>query len=229
MMPSKRKYCPFCGKLLVTKPEGEVLREYCPDCERFFYNNPLPVVSSIVEVDRKVLLVKRKLDPGKGEWCLPMGFAESGETIEAATLRELLEEAGLHGKIIAMVDVVSGYSKMYGDLLFITFEAEQIGGKIKAGDDALEVGFFPLDNLPKMAFASNTKAISEYIRSKQDYWAIISLIQIILCEFSPISVLVPTSAARKQRCLNRWKASWVNQGSGPRSRLPMGSMGNPPW
>jgi ADP-ribose pyrophosphatase YjhB (NUDIX family) len=173
MEPSSRKYCASCGKQLVTKPEGEVLRDYCPDCDRFFYDNPLPVVSSIVVEDRKVLLVKRKLDPGKGQWCLPMGFAESGETIEAATLRELLEEAGIHGKIISMIDVVSGYSKMYGDLLFITFEAEQIGGKLTAGDDAMEVGFFPFDGLPKMAFTSNTRAISEYLKSKQDYWAII--------------------------------------------------------
>jgi len=170
---TKRIFCPYCGELLQTQLEGEVLRDYCENCIKFFYDNPLPVVSSIIEKDRKILLVKRKFDPGQGEWCLPMGFAESGETIEAAALRELLEETGIHGKIIDMVDVVSGYIKMYGDLIFITYEAEHLAGKITAGDDAFEVRFFPFNELPKMAFAANTRAIAEYLALKQDYWAII--------------------------------------------------------
>ena len=173
MKPAKRKFCPYCSQHLKIRPEGEVLRDYCESCEKFFYDNPLPVVSSIVVNERNVLLVKRKYDPHKGEWCLPMGFAETGESIEAAALRELVEETGIHGRIIDLVDVVSGYSKMYGDLIFITFEAEQIGGNIAPGDDAVEVGFFPFNKMPALAFASNTRAISAYLRSKQEYWAII--------------------------------------------------------
>ena len=112
MKPAKRKFCPYCGRQLKTRVEGEVFRDYCEHCNKFFYDNPLPVVSSIVVKDRNVLLVKRKYDPNKGQWCLPMGFAETGESIEAAALRELLEETGIHGKIIDLVDVVSGYSDM---------------------------------------------------------------------------------------------------------------------
>ena len=52
-----------------------------------------------------MLLVKRKHDPFKGLWCLPMGFAESGESIESAALRELEEEAGIQGKILGLVNV----------------------------------------------------------------------------------------------------------------------------
>ncbi len=66
--------------------------KFCPACETFFYENPLPVVSAILESDRHVALVKRKNEPCKGEWCLPSGFAESGESIEDAALRELEEE-----------------------------------------------------------------------------------------------------------------------------------------
>jgi ADP-ribose pyrophosphatase YjhB (NUDIX family) len=173
MKPDKRIFCPYCSQPLKTRPEGEVLRDFCEHCNKFFYDNPLPVVSSIVVHDRSVLLVKRKHDPNKGEWCLPMGFAETGESIEAAALRELQEESGIIGKIIDLVDVVSGFSKMYGDLIFITFEAEQIGGQLTAGDDAAEVGFFPFDEIPHLPFSSNTRAISAYISSKQEYWAII--------------------------------------------------------
>jgi len=173
MKPAKRKFCPYCSRYLMIKPEGEVLRDYCEHCKKYFYDNPLPVVSTIIVKDRDVLLVKRKHDPNKGEWCLPMGFAETGESIEAAALRELLEETGIHGKIIGLVDVVSGYSKIYGDMIFITFEAEQIAGKIAPGDDAAQVWLFPFNEMPKLAFPSNTRAILAYLRSKQEYWAII--------------------------------------------------------
>lgn len=169
----KRIYCQYCGQQLKLRPEGEVLRDYCDQCDEFYYDNPLPVVSSIIVKDRKLLLVKRKNEPNKGEWCLPMGFAETGESIEAAALRELEEEAGIHGEVIDLVDVMSGYSKQYGDLLFITYEADWVGGKVKPGDDASEVKFFAFDALPGLAFKSNSSAIAAYLRSKQDYWAIV--------------------------------------------------------
>jgi ADP-ribose pyrophosphatase YjhB (NUDIX family) len=173
MNTPKRIYCPYCSKPLEIRPEGESLRDYCSVCEKFFYDNPLPVASVIVSKDRDILLVRRKYDPEKGKWCLPSGFAETGESIEAAALRELTEETGIHGMITDLVDVASGYSKTYGDLIFITFEAEQVGGSIVAGDDASEVRFFPFHEMPPLAFQSNTKAVSAYLNSKQDYWAII--------------------------------------------------------
>ncbi|MEA3479173.1 MAG: NUDIX domain-containing protein, partial [Bacteroidota bacterium] len=108
----------------------------------------------------------------KGMWCLPSGFAESGESIEAAALRELEEEAGIKGKILDLVDANSAYSYLYGDLLFLTFEVEQTGGKMMAGDDASDVKYFPLDKLPELAFVSNMKAVEKFILNKREYWAI---------------------------------------------------------
>jgi ADP-ribose pyrophosphatase YjhB (NUDIX family) len=173
MKPDKRIYCPYCSQPLETRPEHDILRDYCGHCNKFFYDNPIPVVSCILTIERQVLLVKRKLDPNKGEWCLPMGFAESGESIEAAALRELQEETGIIGKITSLVDVVSGFSKMYGDLIYITFEVEKIGGKLNPGDDADEAALFPFDEMPKLPFGSNVRAISAYLGTKQDYWAIV--------------------------------------------------------
>jgi|GEM_PF-27818 len=171
--PRQRQYCPFCSHPLQIRAEGDVMRDYCERCNRYFYDNPLPVVSAIVLKDRDILLVKRKYDPKKGEWCLPMGFAETGESIEAAALRELQEETGIAGKIMGLVDVTSGYSDMYGDLIFITYEAEPAGGTLMAGDDASDVGFFPFTGMPGLAFVANKKAVAAFLRSKQDHWAII--------------------------------------------------------
>ena len=173
MLKHKRNYCPQCGKNIITKKEGDTKREYCVECKLFFYNNPLPVVSAIVTKDRHILLVKRKDPPYKGKWCLPSGFAEVGESIEEATLRELKEEAGIEGEITALVDVDWTKNYYYGDLIFHTFEVEQMGGEMKAGDDASDVKYFPIHNTPKLAFKSNTKAVETFIKSKAEFWAII--------------------------------------------------------
>lgn len=173
MKTKKQNYCPHCGNKVTLKPEGEITRQYCDQCKIYFYENPLPVVSCIHCTEKSILLVKRGNKPYKGSWCLPTGFAETGESIEQAALRELIEESGIQGKIINLVDVDSVKSRHYGDLTFITYEVEQIGGKPVAGDDATEVRYFPIDKLPQLPFKSNAKAIKAYIRSKADIWAIV--------------------------------------------------------
>ena len=95
MSKKKRKYCTYCGERIINKKEGDVMREYCPDCQLFFYDNPLPIVSTIVVKEKQVLLVKRRNPPYKGKWCLPSGFAEIGESIQDSALRDLEEETGI--------------------------------------------------------------------------------------------------------------------------------------
>jgi ADP-ribose pyrophosphatase YjhB (NUDIX family) len=155
------------------KMDGGALREYCADCDVLFYENPLPVVSTILVQDRQVLLVKRKNRPYRGKWCLPSGFAESGESIVEAALRELEEETGIQGKIVQLQDVDSCVNYFYGDLLFLSFEVEQTGGFPKAGDDAAEVRFFPIKKIPTLAFPSNSKAMQTFVAGKREYWAIV--------------------------------------------------------
>lgn len=173
-MPKKpRKYCPYCSDKISIRSEHDTDREYCVSCNVFFYDNPLPVVSAIVIKDREVLLVKRKNEPYKHKWCLPSGFSEIGESIQQACLRELEEETGIIGQISGLVDADSTPNYFYGDLIFHTFEVEQIGGTMQAGDDALEVKYFPIHETPELAFTSNTKALEVFIKSKAEYWAII--------------------------------------------------------
>lgn len=173
MKGQKRKYCHYCSQQIEQRVEGDTLRDYCPGCEIYFYENPLPVVSTILVKDRKVLLVRRANEPYLGQWCLPSGFAESGELIADAALRELEEETGIKGRIVHLQDVDSNSNYYYGDLLFLTFEVEQVTGEPRAGDDAAEVKYFALDRLPTLAFPANNKALQSYIEDKKDYWAIV--------------------------------------------------------
>ncbi len=182
MKRKKRIFCPYCGGKIIKKKEGDVLREHCPVCKIYFYDNPLPVVSTILEKDRKIVLVKRRNKPYKGMWCLPSGFAEIGESTEAAALRELEEEAGVKAKITNLVDVDSCTNYLYGDLIFLSFEVEQTGGKLVAGDDAIDVKYFPIEKIPKLAFSSNIKAVNTYIKNKLDYWAIVDSFSLSISE-----------------------------------------------
>ena len=173
MRKEKRKYCHYCSARVEPKMEGKTLREYCPTCGVYFYENPLPVASTILVKERQVLLVKRGNKPYKGKWCLPSGFAETGESIAEAALRELEEETGVKGKIVQLQDVDSCFNYFYGDLLFLTFEVELTGGEPRAGDDADEVRYFPIEKVPKLAFPSNSKALQTYVEGKKEYWAIV--------------------------------------------------------
>ncbi len=164
-------FCNFCGKNLGTDVLEGKARQVCPSCTQIYYENPLPVASVILpNKDREIILVKRARDPYKDMWCCPIGFAETGESIEDAALRELKEETGVEGKIAQLVDVSSHTNPFYGDLLIVTFEAEKIGGDEIAGDDANECRYFPILGLPKLAFDSQERAVQRFIDLKRDLW-----------------------------------------------------------
>jgi 8-oxo-dGTP diphosphatase len=152
---------------------GDRPREVCSVCGEVFYQNPLPAAAALVlDDDRRVLLVKRRYMPNEGMWCLPIGFAEMGETIAEAALRELHEEAAIVGRVSRLIDADSWSSSFYGDLLVVTFEVEKLSGAEAAGDDADDVGYFAIDRLPALAFPSNEKAIRLCTDLHRDDWAI---------------------------------------------------------
>ena len=59
----------------------------------------------------------------------------------------------------------------YGELLIVTFEAEKVGGQERAGDDALDCRYFPIKNLPKLAFPSQERVVEKFIELKKDLWS----------------------------------------------------------
>lgn len=172
-MRATARFCAHCGGTIEVKHEDGREREVCAACGAVFYRNPLPVAAAlVVNEDREVLLVKRKYPPEQGRWCLPIGFAELDETIEEAALRELYEEAGVEGRVRGLLDVDSYASEFYGDLLIVSFEVEKTGGRERPGDDAEEVRYFPLGQLPPLAFSSNDKAVAAFRAVHAEEWRI---------------------------------------------------------
>jgi len=224
MKRQPRLFCPHCSHRIVKQDENGILRDWCPDCRIYFYENPLPVVSAIVVQDRRILLVKRGKAPYKGAWCLPTGFAETGESIEDAALRELKEEAGIDGRILGLVDVDSCTNYFYGDLIFVTFEIEYTAGKLGYGDDTVAAKYALLRDIPKLAFQSNSKAVDTYIRSKADYWAILDSFSLSLDESIPagakknllsdhlVDLIEKSAEDIARKCVEDVKKNWSTTG-----------------
>ncbi len=167
-MKRKRRFCPFCaGKLERISHDGRS-RLYCKRCDTIHYENPLPATAALVfNGDGQLLLVKRGMDPSKGEWCLPGGFVEVDESPGEGVLRELKEETGVTGDVERLIDIVYEDSPFYGPLIIIGYKVIPQGGTLIAGDDAVEVRYFPLKDLPQVAFDSHHTLIEEIKRIRK--------------------------------------------------------------
>jgi 8-oxo-dGTP diphosphatase len=117
------------------------------------YKQPGITTDGILFKNNQVLLIQRKNDPYKGKWALPGGFVEYGETTEEAVVREVYEETGLKTKIRELVGVYSDPKRdPRGHTITIAYFLENLSDHMHAGDDALDVKFFNLDQLPILSF-----------------------------------------------------------------------------
>ncbi len=94
--------------------------------------------------------MRRDRFPHRGEWSFPSGFADAGETLEQAALREVKEETGLDLRILRLL---GAYSSSGDPVVFIAYAARVISGRIAVGAECQDVRYFPLDTLPLLAFA----------------------------------------------------------------------------
>jgi ADP-ribose pyrophosphatase YjhB (NUDIX family) len=164
-MNSERRFCPYCGEALTAREEDGRSRGYCEREDRYVYENPIPAATALVRDDEgRILLVRRNREPGMGEWALPGGFVETGESPEAAARRELREETGLRADGPELIDVIYQESDFYKvSLLIIGYRFKRFEGRIAAADDADEAVFFPPDALPPLAFVSHRAIIREFL------------------------------------------------------------------
>ena len=125
----------------------------------FTYEYPRPAVTAdcvviAKEKEPKVLLIQRGNEPFKGCWAFPGGFMNMDETTEQCAVRELEEETGLK---VTEIKQIGAYSKVDRDprgrtvtvaYLAIIGIVEAVNGL----DDAAKAQWFPISNLPKLAF-----------------------------------------------------------------------------
>lgn len=129
--------------------------------EKYCYEYPRPAVTtdSVIfgfdEGELKILLIERALEPFKGNWALPGGFMNMDEDAETCALRELEEETGIKN---AFVEQLYTFTKVNRDpryrVLSIAYFAlvKLADYPVQAGDDASQAKWFPLSQVPDLAF-----------------------------------------------------------------------------
>jgi ADP-ribose pyrophosphatase YjhB (NUDIX family) len=168
MIPAERhvfRYCPQCRTEMTRRAEGGSERPVCPACGVVQYLNPAPAAGIVLTRESRVCLVRRRFEPKQGQWSLPTGFMEWGETPAETACREALEETGLEVALTGLYAVESGVLPPDTPVVVIFYRAEETGGALIAGDDADEVGFFALDELPgPIAFAAHRRVLAQLRR-----------------------------------------------------------------
>lgn len=126
---------------------------------------PVPAVGVVCFKGDEVLLIKRGKPPRMGEWSLPGGRIEPGETAKAAALRELFEETHVEADLIELVDVVDAIFKddlnaqLKRHYVLIDYVAEWKAGLPQAGDDAVDAKFVSMSDLAPLKLWSKTSEI----------------------------------------------------------------------
>lgn len=106
----------------------------------------------LFDESRQRLLLTRRAD--NGEWCLPGGAMEPGESVEEACTREFYEETGLHVRPKRLVGVYSNRDLLieYPDgnrvqMVVLHFEVELYGGEMRLSPETTAIGFFTLEEI----------------------------------------------------------------------------------
>lgn len=100
-----------------------------------------------------------------GKWCLPCGHIEGDESFVAAARREVREETGLEITPLSIVNVVTNHFQGDVHSLVVVLTATPEPGEACAGDDLVDVGWFPVDGpFPDLAFQADLDIIGQFRR-----------------------------------------------------------------
>ena len=133
---------------------------------REYPDNPLVGVGAVIVQDNRVLLIRRGQAPLLGEWSLPGGVLECGETLRQATIREAGEETGL---IVETRDMLGVYERVIRSddgrvqyhYVLIDFLCSAVGGSLAAGSDACDVCWFACGEMDDLNLPTDTREVIE--------------------------------------------------------------------
>ncbi|HMD42950.1 MAG TPA: NUDIX hydrolase [Candidatus Acidoferrum sp.] len=120
---------------------------------REYPDRPVVGVGGVVIVDGRALLIRRGSEPLRGEWSIPGGMLELGESLEQGVARELREETGL---LVRVLDLIEVFDRVYFDskqeqlskpmvpkfhFVIVDYLCERISGEAQAGSDVTHVAY----------------------------------------------------------------------------------------
>ena len=132
------------------------------------------VVFGLDDEDLKVMLIQRGLPPFEGEWALPGGFVRIEETVDEAARRELAEETGLSKVFLEQLYTFSAIDRDPRErVVSVAYYAlvNLVDHRVQAATDAREAAWFPVDDVPSLAFdhAEILGVALERLRGKLSY------------------------------------------------------------
>lgn len=144
---------------------------------REYPDRPVVGVGGVVIENRRALLIRRGGEPLMGQWSIPGGMLELGETIEAGVARELREETGLEVRVVELIEVferifhrkdpgegapeISGPARPQYHFVILDYLCERVRGDLCAGSDVTDVAFASEDELPRFQL---TEAATRVLR-----------------------------------------------------------------
>ena len=161
------KFCPKCGNPLKEITEDHHRRLQCTACGFIFYQNSKPCAGAIItDLDGKVLLGKRRVEPFKDWWDIPGGFLEAGEDPIEGARREVQEELGVDINIQGLLGMfVDIYGPTGDSTLNIFYLATISKGTPKASSDLVDFKWFAREDLPSnIAFKNGQEALAAWLK-----------------------------------------------------------------
>lgn len=137
---------------------------------RLYPKQPIVGVGALIICDGKLLLEKRKNEPGKGKWSIPGGLVELGESVQQTVIREVKEETGLDVESPEHVDVVDNVDRderggIKYHFVIIDYFVKLKGGKLEAASDAEELRWVAFNEVEKYDL---TKTFREFVERNRD-------------------------------------------------------------
>ncbi len=145
--------------------------------QREYPKQPLVGVGAVIVEDGRVLLIKRGKAPLLGEWSIPGGMLELGETLRQGAEREALEETGL---VVRAIDLIGVFDRIVPapaanveekptlfHYVLIDFLCQKIDGDLAAAGDAADARWFTPDEVQNLSLPEDTRQIIQAGFSKQ--------------------------------------------------------------
>jgi 8-oxo-dGTP diphosphatase len=131
---------------------------------RQYPQRPIVGVGGVILDEGKVVLIRRRYEPLKGEWSLPGGGVEVGETLEAAVAREMEEETGLRvevGPVIEVFDriVRDDEQRVRYHYVLVDYLCWPIDGELRAGGDVDDAVLAAEEELPRFRLTDKATAV----------------------------------------------------------------------
>jgi len=153
-------FCQQCGGITEERERDGKPRPVCTVCGAVTFLDPKLATAVVIERNGRLLFGRR--GPGTrapGLWSFPAGFVERGEQVEAAAVREALEESGLTVRLGPLLGL---FSETGETVVLAVFLASSSEGNPVAGDDLVEIGWFSPDELPELAFSHDSRIVDRW-------------------------------------------------------------------